>query len=350
MTQSGKICFHSITTIALLAMASAATFGQGHVVKNTLEHRRVERTYNLYVPSTHTANTVMPLVLNMHGLDGNADQQMASSAMNTVAEENGFIVAYPNAMGGRWNYVSDVSFIDSLLNDISSEYGVDASRIYSTGYSRGGIMSYVLANARSDTFAAVASVAGHSSGVSSPSRPFPVMHVHGTADVLVPLDGTTSVLGDRFPLLDGYLNDRARANGCNLTPSVTELPDIVVDDESRVSVLEFVGCDTYMSRDRIEVAADVLFYRVEGGGHTWPVLEADREANLHALEETYSSDAIPLLLPLNSDFSASNEIWRFFEQHTTPVPEPHAINMGILPLFCLAVGRNQQRRATLPHL
>lgn len=334
-------------TIAVMATASAAALGQGHVVKRSLEHRRIERTYNLYVPSTHSADGVMPLVINMHGLDGNADQQMVSSAMNAVAEENGFLVAYPNAIDGRWNYSADLGFIDALLMDIDSEYGVDSWRTYSTGYSRGGIMAYTLASARPDTFAAIASVAGHRFGTATPTRPFPVMHVHGTADVLVPVDGATSVLGSTFPLLDSYLNERAQANGCDLPPTATELPNLSVDDDSSVSVLAFGGCDTYTSRNGTDATANVLYYRVNGGGHTWPVLESDRNANLNALEHAYGADAIPLLKPLNSDFSASHEIWRFFEQHTLPVPEPHGLHLVMLGLLGLMVDRNRRRQTAV---
>jgi polyhydroxybutyrate depolymerase len=314
-----RVCIFSIT-IAFLT--SAVTFGQGQVVKKTLMHENVERTYNLYVPSTYSAGDVTPLVLNMHGAGGNADQQMASSAMNAVAEEKGFLVAYPNAaVDGDWSISGDhnLSFIDSLLGAIDLEYSVDSSRTYSTGYSQGGMMSYRLASLRPNTFAAIASVAGIPPLPAVVSRPVPLMHVHGTADVVVPVDGTPSFNGSVYPLLDDFLNEWAVANGCDLTQTVSELPNISADDGSTVSVLSFDGCDTYTSINGDEIVASVVHYRIDGGGHSWPVLDADRTANLAALEETYGTDALPFFNPLNSDFYASAEIWNFFEQHELAV-------------------------------
>ena len=99
--------------------------------------RGVERNYILYVPSTYSAGEATPLVLNLHGKFGNADQQMTTSAMNAVAEEEGFLVAYPNSVGVHWDLDTDVDvrFIDTLLGTLGSQYTVDASRVYSTGFS-----------------------------------------------------------------------------------------------------------------------------------------------------------------------------------------------------------------------
>ena len=329
-------------SVTIACIISTGALGQGQVLRETLLHRNVQRSYNLYVPSTYSGDGDTPLVLNMHGFGGTADQQMASSAMNAVAEQNGFIVVYPNAVNRSWNIGTDLGFIESLLQAIDLEYSIDPRRTYSTGYSQGGIMSYRLAAARPDTFAAIAPVAGHAAA-GIPRRPFPVMHIHGTGDAVVPVDGSTSVLGDVFPILDGYLKTRASRNGCDLTQAVSELPNISLADESTVSVLSFDGCDTYTSAKGEEIVASVLYYRVDGGGHSWPVLEADRLASLTALEEAYGADALPVFHPLNSDFNASEEIWSFFEQHTVPVPESDGLSLGLLSVLGMAALRHRSK-------
>lgn len=333
-----------LTVFTYFAVFATVTQAQGPVVRKTIVHDGIERTYNVYVPSTYSSDNATPLVLNLHGGGGNADQQMASSAMNAVAEENGFLVAYPNAIDGSWDRGSDLSFIDSLLHTIESEYAVDSARVYSTGWSQGGIMSYDLAATRPEVFAAIAPVAGYSQTRNVPNRPFPVMHIHGTDDVVVTVDGSTSVFGTVRPLIDDFLTETAAANGCSIEQTQTELPNISPDDDSTVSVLSFEECDTYTAATGDKIVASVLYYRVNGGGHSWPVLDADRATNLTAIEETFGSSVLPAVLPLNSDFHASAAIWEFFEGHVAPVPEPGALPLTLLGLLALAKTRRRRNR------
>ena len=322
--------------VVLLFSLSPLAFGQGQVLDETLMHEGVVRTYKLFIPSTYSPGSATPLVLNLHGAYGNADQQMVSSAMNSVAEEEGFIIAYPNAVDGLWKPAQyDFSFIDELLDTVGSQYSVDASRVYSTGLSQGGRVSYRLAETRPYTFAAIASVAEVWAEHHVPSRPFPLMHIHGTGDLLSLYNGGTGASGVERPPVEDILNEWLACNGCDATPSVSELPDIAPDDGSTVSVLSWGDCDTYTSVDGDEIVANVVHYRVNGGGHNWPVLEADRAANLAVTEETWGSDNLHYFLPLNSDFSASAAMWEFFEQHVVAVPEPNGLALAFVALLGL---------------
>lgn len=123
---------------------------------------------------------------------------------------------------------------------------------------------------------------------------------------------------------------------------MSELPNISADDGSTVSVLSFDGCDTYTSVNGDEIVASVVHYRVNDAGHSWPVLEADRAANLTALEETYGAGALSVFNPLNSDFNASAEMWGFFEQHVAPIPEPSTLSLSILAVLGL-MGKRRRR-------
>jgi polyhydroxybutyrate depolymerase len=340
--------------VVLLLSLTPLAFGQGEVLDETLMHEGVERTYKLFIPSTYSPGSATPLVLNLHGHRGNADQQMVSSAMNSVAEEEGFIVAYPNGVDDTWKFSNDndINFIDELLETIGSQYSVDASRVYSTGLSKGGMFSYVLAVTRPYTFAAIAPVAGFrrideqqdGSGLHPPwvprvpPRPVPLMHIHGTGDLAGPYHGgprPSDPDGKIYPSVEDVLNEWLACNGCDATPSVSELPDIMPDDGSTVSILSWGDCDTYTSVDGDEIVANVVHYRVNGGGHNWPVLEADRAANLDAIEITWGADLLPYFMPLNSDFSASAAMWEFFEQHVVAVPEPNGLALAFVALLGL---------------
>ena len=288
--------------VFLIAVATSNAYGQGQTLRKTLMHDGVERRYNLYVPSTYSADQALPLVLNVHGLGRDGNEQMNSSRMNAVAEREGFLAVYPSAISGSWANSPDlnISFFDSLLDTINSNYSVDASRIYSTGLSQGAIISYLLAVERPETFAAIAPVGGvrplrengtlFPSGLPHvPNRPFPLLHVHGTADDVVPIEGGSGI--SVFPSVDSVLSEWLANNNCETSPIVTELPDARPTDRFTVTLLSHEDCVTYTGASNSEHSAEVQFYRVNSGGHYWP------------------NDPI---------FDTSNAVWDFFSRHELP--------------------------------
>lgn len=302
-------------TAPLFVLVSSNLYGQGQTLRGqTLMHDGVQRTYELYVPSTYSPDQAWPLVLNLHGYTGNGPGQM-SLGMNVVAEREGFLVAYPSAINGNWmnSRDSDVGFIDSLLDEINSAYNVDTSRVYATGLSQGGIMSYILGAERPETFAAIASVSGvrfldsgdtlfPSDVPRVPPRALPLLHIHGTADGTVPFDGGDLVdpqFTVTFPSVQSILNEWLANNSCKLSPLVTELPDPKPDDNLTVTLLSYEDCSSYTGRSNAEHTAEVQFYRINGGGHVWPTAPRTLDAN--------------------------TEIWNFFSRHELPasgVQEP----------------------------
>jgi polyhydroxybutyrate depolymerase len=289
-------------TALVLASPPSAVYGQGQVLNCSVTHAGYPRHYVLYVPPGYTPGNSTPLVINCHGHGWIGTGQMNLSGMNVVAEREGFLVAYPDAVMGDWygadgtNPYDDFGFIDSVIGQVSSGYTVDASRVYVTGLSQGGQLAYVLSVARPYTYAAIAPVAAlrpYMPGTTTyippdvpatPSRPFPLLHVHGTADV-------------RFPYLGGLANDGvwtygpveqvtgeyAANNGCDAAPSITDLPDIDLADgcawkppdppcslSSTVQLLTYGNCGTYVDSAGNARPAEVLLYRVVDGAHSWP--------------------------------------------------------------------------------
>ena len=285
----------------------------------------------------YTPQNSAPLVVNLHGYTLNRGFQMTYSGMNAVAEREGFLVAYPDAVNGDWFGPQDnIGFIDRVLDDVSSQYAVNARKIYATGFSQGGMMSYLLSVELSDRLAAIASVGGTRPLASgdilappniepTPSRRFPVLHIHGTGDAIVPYNGGISTVGSltlNFPPVLRSVHDYVLNNGGDLMPTIVDLPNTNTTDGTTVQLLSYDG-GNYLDQAGNARPAEVLLYRIQNGGHNWP------------------GDATGwpgFAVPVNYDISASNEIWKFFSRHeVAAIPEPSCmvfviIVMGAVPL------------------
>ena len=181
----------------------------------TLTHDDVEREYGLFFPSDYDESSDIPLVVNIHGGCMDAASQMAVMNMRDLAEEHNFALVYPQGLPEEgaedcliWNSgpyatesnkttADDLGFFEALIADMTGSYAIDSNRIYATGFSNGGFMTYALACYQSDIFAAVAPVAGMMTeeeiNPDSPNpcvteRPVPVVHLHGSADTAVTVD------------------------------------------------------------------------------------------------------------------------------------------------------------------
>ena len=282
-------------------------------VRKNVKHDGETRTYLIHLPAGYAGETDLPLVINMHGFGSNATEQAVYSRFNALADFNNFIAVYPEGLvatiplgtGQHWDAyfntgVDDVGFIDKMIDLMWNEYSIDLSRVYATGMSNGGYMSFTLACELSDRIAAVGSVTGsmvlNSFGLCDPVRAVPVIQFHGTEDQVVAYEG--SGFGYSIPDVMEFWADQ---NVCIGDPVITELDDIDEEDGSTVTRMRYTDC-------KDEVSVD--FYRIDGGGHTWPGALIDQ----------------PALGNTNKDINASNLIWEFFSNYTHPNPrEPEII-------------------------
>lgn len=163
------------------------------------------RSYKLHIPPTYDGTRATPLVLIFHGLGGDADDITKISGMSKKADEAGFIVAYPNGTGSRnlmgfnagerrgstaENRPDDVAFVRLLIDDVKKTAHIDSRRIFAAGISNGGMLCHRLAAEMPDQFAAIASISGPiAMKLSRPKRAVPILHFHGTADRVVPIEG-----------------------------------------------------------------------------------------------------------------------------------------------------------------
>jgi polyhydroxybutyrate depolymerase len=315
----------SVRVVAVaLGLVALHAPGQGTTNKYTFTHAGYTRTYSVYLPSTCSPTNPSPLVLQ---LTPNAAIRPALYSMNRVADREAFLVAYPDPFGDNWmgpartDPYDDVGFLLEVIHRISTDYSVKAAQIYAGGYSAGGIMGEYLGRMAPYQLAAVASVAGVRPYVqgttnymplgspATPCRPFPFLHIHGTADTIVPYGGGYSQ-GWNWPPVERVVGDYVSSNGCALTPSTTNLPSLDLTDGCTIQLLSYTNGHMYLDTDGNAREAQVLFYRVVGGGHSWP---GDYQG---------WGALFPWAFPVNRDIDASEEIWTFFSRHRVAAAPP----------------------------
>lgn len=253
--------------LAVAAVAIGVLFTCLNETNGQIVSSGQERRYLLFVPTTYDPAAPTALVISIHGFAEWPAHQMQISHWSDLAQEYGFLVVYPEGTGSprRWraggtsgDAMVDVRFISDLIDELARQYNIDPSRVYANGLSNGGGMSFMLGCTLADRIAAVGSVSGaylYPLDECKPSRPVPMIAFHGTADPIVPyLGGPSGHFDVSFPVIPEWVAARAELNGCDSPPEV--LPA-----SGEASGIRYSGCDQ---------GAKVVFYTINGGGHSWP--------------------------------------------------------------------------------
>src|SRR6202166_4044338 len=216
------IVYRSFYAVFFFPNRTSATTG-------TIVSSAEKREYLLYVSKSYDRTKPTPLVIGLHTSMSWPSSSMAISQWNLVADENGFMVIYPEGTGfgpKSWEMTGsetpsrmpDVIFISELIDKLEASYNIDKTRIYANGMSNGGGMAFVLSCTLSDRIAAVGMIsAGLDPGWSwcTDHRPVPVIAFHGTADPICPYNGGWSKLaGGTFPSVPRFMEDWSRRNEC----------------------------------------------------------------------------------------------------------------------------------------
>jgi polyhydroxybutyrate depolymerase len=242
---------------------------------------------------------------------------------NDLADAHKFIVSYPEGRpdpgaptSHHWNDCradvtnsqalstnDDVGFLEALIDLLASDFNIDSNRVYATGPSNGGLMTFRLAIERRDRLAAVATIIANEpvnsecpSPTNDPAGAIPILMMMATDDVQMPFEG-----GPYGCQLCDLGLARSAAETTNLwfltnqphpVPAVTNLPDVATNDNSTVTRFTFTnGID----------GSEMVYYRIDGGGHQVPGREPG------TMEETLGEK--------NNDIVAADEIWSFFSRH-----------------------------------
>ena len=254
------------------------------------------------IVNASTDGTKRPVVVALHGGQGSAEIMRGNSGFDPVAKANGFMVVYGEGtdFGGNrhvWNTgfllrrqvrdADDIAYLDTLIDKLINEYNADPARIYMTGGSSGGMMTFVYAVARSERLAAVAPmVASMFTFDKKPSAPLPILIIHGAKDREVPLEGGMS----RNPLV-------SRAQDAPFKP-LKEVVQFWVDANKSQSPADIntKGTVTTTAYSAVAGGAVTEFIVDAEGGHGWPGSRSQRDGNA----------------PIKS-FSGAERVWEFLK-------------------------------------
>lgn len=251
----------------------------------------------------------MPLVVVLHGYMGSSTLVERKTDMSNKGDEEGFIVAYPNGAQKLrflrgWNagfshglamltQMDDIGFIRALIKKLQSTLKIDSNRIYVTGHSNGGAMSYRIGAELSDIVAAVGINAGSIGGkfflwgknrpvwvIPKPTNPVSIIAFQGMKDPYIPYGGGKGcgLLADYFLSVDDSISFWVKYNNCNpeAMRTVSKNGNIIID--------------RYSDGNK---GSEVLLYTTLNGKHEWPGEPKD---------------------PVQ-EISATDIIWKFFQNH-----------------------------------
>jgi polyhydroxybutyrate depolymerase len=263
-----------------IAVGQTKSYFPGDYYESVVTADRLARTYILHIPSGFSPSKKYPLVLVFHGGYGSGALMQRGTQFDAKADTKGFIVVYPDGIGHNWNDgrgtanpdIDDVGFIRQLIASLESRLPINASRIYATGASNGGMFSQRLGCELADTLAAVGPDIGpmptNLLPTCKPARPIAVLGIQGGSDPLVPVGGG-EVKSSRFIGLGkgGMVESAAAtmgfwaaADGCDAKPTLVHEPPTVNDGTS---------LDRY-TYSNCKGGAAVVYYIVQGMGHAWP--------------------------------------------------------------------------------
>ncbi len=269
----------------------------------------VARNFIVYLPSGYNNSGKMPLIFAIHGGSGTPEGMINIANFKPIADRDKVVLVYPEGVQKNWNDgrptvpnqlgINDVGFFNQMCDYIINNYSVDGKKIYATGISNGGFMSTRLGCELSNRIAAIAVNAATIEAKTiapncNPGRPVPALYIHGTTDPLVPFLGGQITAGgtaggtilSHFQVIEKWV----ALNGCNSTPTITDLPDISNDGTSIKQRVYSGGTN----------GSEVVSYVIMNGGHTWPQ------------GYQYLNEAI--IGKTSQDMNACEVIWTFFKR------------------------------------
>lgn len=301
-----------LLAIALTQIPSGVAAGSG-TSPRTIQVGGLQRSYRLYVPARLPGRGRTGMVFVLHGGGGSGAQIERHTGFSGLADREGFIAVYPDAVDRNWNdgraaasiaaqrrNVDDVGFLSALIANLSREFAVDRNRVYVTGASNGAFMSQRLAAEVSHRVAAIAPVIG---GMApqvrdrfAPKVPVSVLLINGTDDPLVPYRGgaVARTRGETIGVAE-IVRLWTTHNGCAGNPETVLLADTDPTDGTRARRTTYAQCANRTA---------VTLVTIEGGGHTWPG------------GAQYLPRAI--IGRTSRDVEATALIWQFFAGHPRP--------------------------------
>ena len=303
-----------LLSVFFLLLVTKTVFAKGSSYWDKVKVGRLERRFLVHLPPgfRHHPDNRVPLILFFHGGAGTPRGAEVQTGLSQLADREGVIIVYPEALQMNWNdgrnchkiwsqanNIDDVGYVEALLAKMKSTFAIDEARVYAGGFSNGGMMCHLLAAKLPLAFAAVAVVGGGmAEGVAKnflPDFPVSILVIHGTKDPVVPYrGGGVGYRHNRGRIIDNHRLVRLwrGANGCDRVPHVAYLPDRRRDG-TRVKTF------TYRNGGR---GSEVVLYTIIGGGHVWPGKKISKRWR-------------QMVGPVCLDFDGARALWSFFLSH-----------------------------------
>ncbi|TDE11352.1 cellulase family glycosylhydrolase [Dyadobacter psychrotolerans] len=279
--------YEAVTTVTLCLLMLSAKAYDGSV---TIISGGKNRSFIFHSPGT-TVGQNLPVLFVFHGDNGSGQGIRDYTGFNAVSDANNFIAVYPNADDvGGWHraidQLKDVQFTSEMIDYFCSTYHIDASKVYATGHSAGGFMTYNLAVNLPGKVAAFAPVAanmyannGNYSYFSSTAfKPVAICHIHGDADptVAYPDPDHTPGAWNEWPLT------HFSHYSCGKDTYEESVP--ITDNVSKL----------LFCKPNPGVTREISMIRIAGGGHGWPpVSQINLAQTIWDFVKTYSIAGAP---------------------------------------------------------
>jgi polyhydroxybutyrate depolymerase len=277
----------------------------------------LRRPVRFYRPERLADRPALLLALHGSGGDGERLRRLTGQAFERLADEQGFLVAYPDALGGHWNDcrgrapyhaalagIDDVGFLRAVADRAANLVGGELAGVFVVGYSNGGHLVFRAALEAPRDFTAFATIGAHlpvaeERDCSSSAASVSILMVSGTDDPINPFDGgTVRPPGGGSPgeVLSAQATARyfARRAGAPEDPTLERHPDRDPGDGTRVETRHW----------RAEGRQEVALMVVRGGGHTLP--------------HPTAPFPVEIVGRTSRDMDGARSIWTFFARQLEP--------------------------------
>ena len=207
MTHITKI-FTIIISILTISMVTNAQ------TRKTITSEGQKREYLQYAPSD--LGSKRPLIISCHGMNQSAQYQwdMLKDA-KTLADKEKFVIVLPEGINNGWDISGDrdINLIKDLIAQTKKDFDIDENRVYLSGFSMGGMLTYHAMNKIPDVIAAFAPISGYPMWgfTYTGKRAIPVIHHHGTGDDVCV-----------YSNVQRNIDELVKKNKCSSTPTITQ--------------------------------------------------------------------------------------------------------------------------------
>ena len=282
------LCFFSVYSFSALADTRQ---GYGSTISARLGVDGRIRNYDVYIPKSlvFDGSKQYPVLLVLHG-GGPFSSNVQKLGFNKLADRDGAFVVYPKAYKKQtsfyhlgWNdgrettdsaklRINDVKYLKKLINQLLRRYPIDKTRVYLTGASNGGMMTYRMGCEASELLAGIAPVIANlptllATTCTPKAKTLSFVSINGTADPLVPYNGgqvCKNVVGKCFGGLvqSAEFSVNVFASAAQVDKSTLRLEELEPTYADGTKVVKHV----YTSPSDNKIVA----YEVQGMGHAWP--------------------------------------------------------------------------------